>query len=322
MKRSETSRLIVLDDSRSFAAEAYRVLRTNLHYANPDSPIRRLLVTSAGAGEGKSTTASNLAVCFAQADRAVLLVDADLRRPVINTIFRQPATPGLSSYLAGDSLLDAVIQKTAVPNLSIVASGPTPPNPAELVGSRRMREFLDAVGERFDLVLLDSPPVLAVSDVGSLVPMVDGVLLVVASGLAARVALRRAKEAIQAVQGRIVGAVLNRFDASAQGYSRRYYRPLRELLHQALSSRMTGRVLDFGVEAGIIAVLLLSPLPFGSVRPWAQASLEILVAVTAAMWVTRMLVAGRVAVRITPLLWPGLAMLALIGSRSSSRGAA
>lgn len=223
VKTGETSRLVVLDDPRSFAAEAYRVLRTNLHYANPDAPIRRLLVTSAGAGEGKSTTAANLAVCFAQADRAVLLVDADLRRPVINTLFRQPATPGLSSYLVGDALLDAVIQKTAVPNLSIVASGPPPPNPAELVGSRRMREFLDAVSERFDMVLLDSPPILAVSDVGALVPMADGALLVVGSGLAARLALRRAKEAIQAVQGRIVGAVLNRFNASAQGYSRRYY---------------------------------------------------------------------------------------------------
>lgn len=223
LKTGETFRLVVLDDPRSFAAEAYRVLRTNLHYANPDAPIRRLLVTSAGAGEGKSTTAANLAVCFAQADRAVLLVDADLRRPVINTLFRQPATPGLSSYLVGDALLDAVIQKTAVPNLSIVASGPPPPNPAELVGSRRMREFLDAVSERFDMVLLDSPPVLAVSDVGALVPMADGALLVVGSGMAARLALRRAKEAIQAVQGRIVGAVLNRFNASAQGYSRRYY---------------------------------------------------------------------------------------------------
>ena len=223
VKRGDMSRLVVLDDPRSFAAEAYRVLRTNLHYANPDAPIRRLLVTSAGAGEGKSTTAANLAVCFAQADRAVLLIDADLRRPVISTFFRQPAAPGLSSYLVGDALLDAVIQKTAVPNLSIIASGPTPPNPAELVGSRRMRELLDAASERFDMVLLDSPPVLAVSDVGALVPMADGALLVVGSGVTARVALRRAKEAIQAVQGRIVGAVLNRFDASAQGYSRRYY---------------------------------------------------------------------------------------------------
>jgi protein-tyrosine kinase len=223
VKRGEVSRLVVLDDSRSFAAEAYRVLRTNLHYANPDAPIRRLLVTSAGEGEGKSTTVANLAVCSAQADRAVLLIDTDLRRPVINTLFRQPATPGLSSYLAGDALLEAVIQKTAVPNLSIIASGPTPPNPAELVGSRRMRELLDAASERFDMILLDSPPLLAVSDAGALVPMVDGVLLVVGSGVTARLALRRAKEAIQAVQGRIVGAVLNRFDASAQGYSRHYY---------------------------------------------------------------------------------------------------
>jgi capsular exopolysaccharide synthesis family protein len=224
VRRNEPSRLVILDDPRSFAAESFRVLRTNLHYANPDTPIRRLLVTSAGESEGKSTTVANLGICFAQADHSVLLVDADLRRPVINTFFRLPATPGLSSYLVGDALLESVIQKTAVPNLSIIASGPTPPNPAELVGSRRMRELLDAVGERFDMVLLDTPPMLAVSDAGALAPMVDGVLLVVGSGLSARLGLRRAKEAIQAVQGRIVGAVLNRFDASAQGYPRRYYK--------------------------------------------------------------------------------------------------
>jgi capsular exopolysaccharide synthesis family protein len=194
-----------------------------LHYANPDAPLRRLLVSSAGEGEGKSTTVSNLGVCFAQADRAVLLIDADLRRPMLNTLFRHPATPGLSSFLAGDALLDAVIQKTSVPNLSIIASGPIPPNPAELVGSRRMRELLDAAGERFDMILVDSPPILAVSDAGALIPMTDGVLLVVGSGRTARLTLRRAKTAIEAVQGRIVGAVLNRFDPRAQGYSRHQY---------------------------------------------------------------------------------------------------
>jgi protein-tyrosine kinase len=217
------SRLVVLDDPRSFMAEAYRVLRTNLHYANPDAPIRRILLTSAGEGEGKSTTAANLAVCFAQADHNVLLVDADMRRPTLANIFSLPGSPGLSSYLGGDALLDAVVQKTPVPNLCLVTSGPTPPNPAELVGSRRMRDMLAQLGERFDVILLDSPPVLAVSDAGILAAAVDGVLLVVGSGSVPRMALRRAKEAIQAVQGKIVGAVLNRFDATAQGYPRRYY---------------------------------------------------------------------------------------------------
>jgi capsular exopolysaccharide synthesis family protein len=215
--------LIMRDDPRSFAAEAYRVLRANLHYANPDRPLRRLLVTSAGVGEGKSTTAANLGVCLAQGDRSVLLVDADLRRPTLNLFFGQPISPGLSSYLAGDALLEAAIHKTAVPNLSLVSSGPVPPNPAELLASRRMRDFLGAVSERYDMVLLDSPPVLAVSDPCALAHVVDGVLLVVGSGTVAQPALRRAKAQIEAVQGRIIGAVVNRFDASANGYSKRYY---------------------------------------------------------------------------------------------------
>jgi capsular exopolysaccharide synthesis family protein len=215
--------LVVLDDPRSFGAEAYRVLRNNLHYANPDVPLRRLLVTSAGPGEGKSTTAANLAIAMAQGDRSVLLVETDLRRPSVHTLFRQPTSPGLSSYLVGDSLLAAVLMKTGVANLSVVVSGPHPPNPAELLGSRRMHEFLEAVSERFDVVILDSPPVLATSDACALAPHVNGVLLVVDSGQTPQLALLRAKERLEAVRGRILGAVLNRFDAGANGYSRRYY---------------------------------------------------------------------------------------------------
>jgi capsular exopolysaccharide synthesis family protein len=213
----------VLDDPRSFGAEAYRVLRNNLHYANPDVPLRRILVTSAGPGEGKSTTAANLAITMAQGERSVLLVEADLRRPSVHTLFRQPSSPGLSSYLVGDALLAAVVLKSTVANLSVVVSGPIPPNPAELLASRRMHEFLATVSERFDVVILDSPPALATSDACAVAPHVDGVLLVVDSGQTPVVALRRAKERIEAVRGRIVGAVLNRFDAGAHGYSRRHY---------------------------------------------------------------------------------------------------
>lgn len=220
---SSASSLVALNDPQSFAAEAYRVLRNNLHYANPDVPLRQILVTSAGPGEGKSTTAANLAISMAQSERSVLLVEADLRRPSIHTLFRQPSTPGISSYLVGDALLAAILLKSAVANLSVVVCGPTPPNPAELLGSRRMHEFLNTVAERFDVVILDSPPVLATSDACAIAPHVDGVLLVVDSGQTPQVALRRAKEHIEAVRGRIIGAVLNRFDASSHGYSRRYY---------------------------------------------------------------------------------------------------
>ncbi len=215
--------LVMIDDPRSFGAEAYRVLRTNLHYANPDAPLRRILVTSAGAGEGKSTTVANLGVSLAQAERSVLLVDGDLRRPKLHTLFAQPSMPGLSSYLAGDSMLEAVILKTSIPNLSIVPSGRIPPNPAELLGARRMRELLAVAPERFDIVIVDSPPVLAVSDARTVAPLVDGVLLVVASGASPRAALQRAKEQLATVRSRVLGAVLNRFDPGAHGYSKRYY---------------------------------------------------------------------------------------------------
>jgi protein-tyrosine kinase len=224
LKGASAPRLVVSEDPRSFPAEAYRVLRTNLHYANPDAPLRRLLVTSTAPGEGKSTTLANLAVTLAQAERSVLVVDADLRRPVIHQIFHQRMSPGLTSYLAGDALLEAVIVKTAIPNLALVPSGPTPPNPAELLASRRMREFLEHVGDRFDLVLLDSPPVLAVTDASALAGMTDGVIFVVGAGQVPYSTVRRAKTQIEAAQGRILGVVVNQFEARASdGYSKAYY---------------------------------------------------------------------------------------------------
>jgi capsular exopolysaccharide synthesis family protein len=215
--------VVLLEAPSSLASEAYRVLRTNFRYARPDAPPRRVLVTSAGAGEGKSTTVVNLGVALAQAEQRVLLVDADLRKPVLHTVFQRERTVGLSGYLAGETAIDAAIQTTAVPGLSLVSSGSIPPNPAELLGSRRMQELLEVVRARFDLVLLDSPPILAVSDACALAPLVDGILLVVRSGRLPGSELRRASEQIDAVHGRILGAILNDFEPRANGYSRRYY---------------------------------------------------------------------------------------------------
>ena len=241
VKRSPAPRLVLLDDPRSFAAEAYRNLRTNLHYAQAAAPLRRILVTSAGAGEGKSTTLANLAVALAQAERSVLMVDAELRRSTLHTIFRQPNAPGLSSFLTGDALLAAILHKTVVPNLSLVTSGPSPSNPADLLASRRMRDFLEATTERFDIVLLDSPPVLAASDACALAPLVDGVVFVVGSGRVPHAALRRAKDQVEAVRGRILGAVINRFDARASGYSQRYYDTYESYYHPDERSSKDGR---------------------------------------------------------------------------------
>jgi capsular exopolysaccharide synthesis family protein len=222
VKRSSVPRLVVVDDPRSAGAEAYRLLRIDLQHVSSD-PLRRVLVTSARPGEGKSTNVANLGAAFAQAERSVLIIDADMRRPTLHTVFRQPSAPGLSTYLAGNAMLAAVLHKTAVPNLTLLASGPIPPNPADLLASRRMRDLLEEATERFDVVLLDSPPILAVSDACAMAALVDGVLLVVGSGDTPQVALRRARAQVEAVHGRLLGAVVNRFNAKANGYSSHEY---------------------------------------------------------------------------------------------------
>jgi capsular exopolysaccharide synthesis family protein len=222
VKRSSVPRLVVVDDPRSPGAEAYRLLRIDLQHVSSD-PLRRILITSARPGEGKSTSVVNLGAAFAQAERSVLVIDADMRRPTLHTVFRQPSAPGLSTYLAGNAMLAAILHKTSVPNLTLIASGPIPPNPADLLASRRMRDLLEEVTERFDVVLLDSPPILAVSDACALASLVDGVLLVVGSGDTPEVALRRAKAQVEAVRGRLLGAVVNRFNAKANGYSSHEY---------------------------------------------------------------------------------------------------
>jgi capsular exopolysaccharide synthesis family protein len=239
--RAAAPPIVLLQAPASLAAEAYRVLRTNLRYARPDAPPRRVLVTSAGAGEGKSTTVANLGVALAQAEQRVLLVDADLRKPILHTVFQRERTVGLSGYLAGDTTLDAAILTTAIPGLSLIPSGSIPPNPAELLGSKRMQDLLDVTRTRFDLVLLDSPPILAVSDACALAPLVDGVLLVVRSGRLPGSELRRASEQVEAVHGRIVGAILNDFEPRDNGYSRRYYDRYESYYYTGNGKTDTGR---------------------------------------------------------------------------------
>ena len=201
-------RLVVLDDPQSLCVEAYRLLRINLQYAASGTKPRSVLITSADVGAGKSTITANLGILLAQIDRSVLLVDADLRRPVLHTLLEVPNALGLSSYLSGRAMLEAVVTRTSVPDLSVMPSGPIEPNPSDLLSSQRMRDLLKAAAEQYDLVLVDSPPVLAASDAATLAPVVDGILLVVGSGVT-QLSLRRAKEQLKAVHGRILGAVVN-----------------------------------------------------------------------------------------------------------------
>jgi non-specific protein-tyrosine kinase len=207
---SEQPNLITLTDPRSPAAEAYRTLRTNLTFAALDNPIETLVVTSAAPDEGKSTVLANLAVTMAQGERRTLVVDADLRRPGLHEIFGAVNDRGLTDMIVDeDALNDPPLIDVGVENLRLVPSGPLPPNPADILGSRKMEAVIAALSERADIVLFDAPPVVAVTDAAVLGTKVDGVLLVVAAGRTRREHAERAKELLERVHIRIVGAVLN-----------------------------------------------------------------------------------------------------------------
>ena len=208
--RSEIYRLAALLYPRSGVAEAYRTLRTNLEFASVDASIQTLLVTSSTPGEGKTVTASNLAVVFAQSGRRVLLVDADLRKPGIHRVFDLPNTYGLTTMLRGEVSLDAIAQTTEQENLRVITTGPLPPNPAELLGSQRMRTIVERLKEGGDLLILDSPPLQAVTDAAILSSFMDATLLVIDAGRSRRRAVQPAREALARAGATVVGAVLNR----------------------------------------------------------------------------------------------------------------
>jgi polysaccharide biosynthesis transport protein len=203
-------RLATLLYPRSPAAEGFRHVRTNVDFASGEAPLRSLLVASAVPGEGKTVTASNLAVAYAQAGRTTCLVDADLRRPTIHELFGLPNDHGLSTLMAGqEATYESVTHATDVTGLRVLTSGPLPPNPAELLASPRMRAILAGILERVDLVIIDSPPLQAVTDAAVLSSLVDGTILVVAAGRTRRGSLVRGRDSLQRVGANVLGALLN-----------------------------------------------------------------------------------------------------------------
>lgn len=214
--RSEMYQLATLLYPRGPAAEAYRTLRTNLAFASVDEPVRTLLVTSSIPGEGKTTTASNLAVAFAQAGRTVILLDADLRKPGVDRLFVMSNNWGLTTLLASDeSTIEDVAQLTEEANLRVITTGPLPPNPAELLGSQRMRGILERLAAEADLVIVDSPPLQAVTDAAILASITDGTLLVIDSGRTRRAATQHGRETLAKADARVLGVALNRVSAGA-----------------------------------------------------------------------------------------------------------
>jgi capsular exopolysaccharide synthesis family protein len=212
--------------SSSPVFESYRAIRTSLIFSNAVESLRSVAITSASPGDGKSTTVANLATAFAQQGLRVIVFDCDLRRGSLHKILRIPRSPGLTQAIASGAELSAVARETSVANLSIVTTGVQPPNPSELLGSQRLRELLLQAQEQYDLVLIDTPPVLAAPDASVLASMVDGVILLVRVGATTRTAARTAQERLNLVGARILGTVLNdpkeMLDATQEYYHYEY----------------------------------------------------------------------------------------------------
>jgi succinoglycan biosynthesis transport protein ExoP len=212
--------LIPHTDARSPIAEAYRAFRTSLLLASANSP-KVIVITSSFAREGKTTTSVNLATVLSQMGKPVLLVDADLRRPRLQKVFTGKMNLGLVNYLAANIPLDDIIQSTEVPNLSVVLSGPIPPNPSELLASDRMKHLIEEVRGRFAYVIFDSPPVLAVTDAVVLAANADGVVLTVHGGQTPRELVQRSAERLRQANIPVLGALLNNLDLHQYGYTYR-----------------------------------------------------------------------------------------------------
>ena len=215
------SRLITHFKPRSPISESFRSLRTNLDLALPDKKIKSIVVTSGGAQEGKSTVISNLAITFAQLGMKVLLVDADMRKPMVNKMFKTSKKPGLANLITKRAKLDDAIRKTEIDNLDVIPAGTLPPNPSELLGSDSMIEIFEEMKSRYDKIFFDAPPLMAVTDSAILGALTDGVLLVSRAGVAQSEVITHLKQEMNNSNIRIVGTVLN--DVNPKNTSSGYY---------------------------------------------------------------------------------------------------
>lgn len=218
-RQHQGRQLITQLNPRSPISEQYRTIRTNIEFSSIDEPVRTIVITSPGPGEGKSLSTANLAIVYAQQGKRCLLVDADLRKPTVHYTFRLDNLQGLSNVLVQEIDLNKVVSESGIENLDIISSGPIPPNPAELLGSNRMKQFVKEVRKLYDVILFDSPPVNVVTDAQILANIVDGSVLVIRSEHTEIEDAIRAKESLESAKGKILGTILNDLDKkSSQNY--------------------------------------------------------------------------------------------------------
>ncbi|WP_438312473.1 CpsD/CapB family tyrosine-protein kinase [Sporosarcina sp. FA9] len=215
--------LVTRDNTHSIASEQYRTIRTNINFSMPDDELKTILITSAVSGEGKSTSAANIAVVFAQEGKKVLLVDGDMRRPTMHYTFRTTNSMGLSNLLTRQWNTDDVVDKTGVEGLDLITCGQIPPNPAELLGSKSMDLLIKEFKLKYDIIIFDAPPVLSVADAQILSNKCDGTILVINSGVTDKESAKKARDVLQTSNANIIGAVLNNFKLEKNHYYSQSY---------------------------------------------------------------------------------------------------
>ncbi|MFC5604810.1 CpsD/CapB family tyrosine-protein kinase [Sporosarcina koreensis] len=216
-------KLVTNVNPKSIVSEQFRTVRTNINFSMPDKELKTLLFTSSSPGEGKSTSAANVAIVFAQEGKKVLLVDADMRKPTMHYTFNTTNTTGLSNLLTKQWSLEEVTKVTDIEGLFLITCGPIPPNPAELIGSNSMDSLIHELASQYDLVIFDAPPLLSVADAQILSNKCDGTILVVNSGVTEKESAIKAKESLASAKANILGTLMNNFVLEKDHYYYQYY---------------------------------------------------------------------------------------------------
>lgn len=216
-------KLVTNENPKSIVSEQFRTVRTNINFSMPDKELKTLLFTSSSPGEGKSTSAANVAIVFAQEGKKVLLVDADMRKPTMHYTFHTTNTTGLSNLLTKQWMLEEVTKVTKIEGLHLITSGPIPPNPAELIGSNSMGTLIEELIAQYDIVIFDAPPLLSVADAQILSNKCDGTILVINAGTTEKDSVVKAKESLVSAKANILGTLMNNFKLEKDHYYYQYY---------------------------------------------------------------------------------------------------